>query len=280
MGTLFIVSTPIGNLGDITVRALEVLRSVGVVAAEDTRHTRKLLAHYQIHARMLSYNEHSPASRTNEILALCASGDVALVTDAGTPGVSDPGQELVSAARAAGIPVSALPGPSAAITALVLSGLPTSPFLFLGFLPRRTSHARTRLLSFAQTDATIGLYEAPHRLRATLTVLHEVLGDRPVSVARELTKVHEEVRGSTLVAEREYWGTTEPRGEFTIIVGPAEAAVERPGDSLVAALSLVQRRVAEGVKASQAVREVSEAAGVRRKELYTLWLQRGCNPPQ
>jgi 16S rRNA (cytidine1402-2'-O)-methyltransferase len=272
MSVLYIVSTPIGNLGDITLRALETLRAVPLIVAEDTRHTRKLLAHNKIHTRLLSYNEHSPASRIGQILNALGEGDVALVTDAGTPAVSDPGRDLVLAAHEAGFSVSALPGPSAALTALVLSGMDTSSFLFLGFLPRRPAERREKLREASDLPYTLVLFEAPHRIRRTLDALHEVLGDRALSTARELTKLHEEVRRGTIASEIEYWATQEPRGEYTLVVAGSET---KPAHAKhVAPMDRVAELVAQGQKATEAVRVVARELGSDRRELYAAWLHR------
>ena len=202
MGTLYLVATPIGNLEDITLRALRILREVSLIAAEDTRHTRKLLTHFEISTPMTSYHEHSGPARTEAVVAALATGDVALVSDAGTPLLSDPGQALVRAALAAGHAVVPIPGPSAAIAALVASGLSTDQFTFLGFLPRKSSERRALLARFVQAPETLILYEAPHRLLACLDDLLAVLGDRQATLARELTKVHEEFRRGRLSALR------------------------------------------------------------------------------
>jgi 16S rRNA (cytidine1402-2'-O)-methyltransferase len=272
VGTLYLVSTPIGNLGDISLRALETLRGASLIVAEDTRHTRKLLAHYEIHRPLLSYNEHSPSSRQEQILQAAREGDVAVVTDAGTPGVSDPGRELVAAAQRTGVPVTAVPGPSAPITALVLSGLPAGSFTFLGFLPRRASERQERLREVRDLPHTLVLFEAPHRLLRTLEALEDELGDRPVAVARELTKLHEEVRHSTVSAERAYWAEHPPRGEYTLVLGgaPAPSAPECP----TAPVDAVARLVEGGVPASEAIRLVARETGSSRKQLYQEWLTR------
>ncbi len=272
MGVLYIVSTPIGNLGDITLRALERLREVSLVVAEDTRHTRKLLAHNDIHTRLLSYNEHSPPSRIGQILDALSEGDVALVTDAGTPAVSDPGRGLVLAAHDAGFSVSALPGASAVLTALVLSGMDTSEFLFLGFLPRRRADRREKLREARDLPYTLVLFEAPHRIRRTLQALHEVLGDRALSTARELTKLHEEVRRGTITSEIEYWATQEPRGEYTFVIAGNEAK-SAPAKH-IAPLDRVAELVAEGQRATEAVRVVARETGSDRRALYAAWLDR------
>ncbi len=272
MGTLYLVSTPIGNLGDISVRALDTLRRVGLVVAEDTRRTRKLLTHYDIHCPLLSFNEHSPPERMERVLRAVQDTDVALVTDAGTPSVSDPGLQILRAAVGEGISVSALPGPSAVLTALVLSGLPTDTFLFLGFLPRRAREREDKLLQIKPLETTIVLFEAPHRLVRTLEAVGAVLGDRPLAVCRELTKLHEEVRRSNVFAELEYWRHNDPRGEFTLVLGgmqPEESAAQQ-----VDPLEEVARLVAAGIKSSHAVRTVAGKLGCDRRDLYQQWLAR------
>src|SRR3990172_1601472 len=219
MGTLSLVATPIGNLEDITLRALRVLREASLIAAEDTRTTRKLLSHYNIPARTLSYNEHSMKGRTPQILAALEKGDVAFASEAGTPGVSDPGFELARAAIEAGHNVVAGPGASALPTALSASGLPMREFTFLGFLPPRSSERRKLFESLKNDRRTLVAFESPRRLRKTLEDMLAALGDRHIAAARELTKVYEEVfRGALSEALAHF---TEPRGEFTIVVAGA-----------------------------------------------------------
>jgi 16S rRNA (cytidine1402-2'-O)-methyltransferase len=229
MGTLYLVATPIGNLEDITARALRVLREAGLIAAEDTRHTRQLLAHFDIHSPITSYYEHNRlrVSKLDEILSALAAGDVALVSDAGTPGLSDPGYELVRAALEAGHAVAPVPGPSALLGALVASGLPTDAFVYLGFLPRKDSDRQRLLASVAREPRTLVAFEAPHRLLDALRDIASTLGDRPVAVARELTKLHEEIFRGTASAAWAYFTQKEVLGEITLVVGGApEAAPE------------------------------------------------------
>ena len=215
---LVLVATPIGNLGDITYRAVEELARADLILCEDTRHSATLFAHYDIHAQYTSYGAHNIRSKLPWILAQLKAGKrVALVSDAGTPGISDPGTVLVSAALAEGIEISALPGPAAIIMALVLSGLPTDRFVFEGFLPHKKGR-QTRLKVLATESRTIVLYESPHRIVKTLSELHEYLGNRRAAVARELTKVYEEVRRGTLAELRDHFQQTEPRGEFVLVV--------------------------------------------------------------
>ena len=224
-GTLYLVATPIGNLEDITLRALRVLREVAVIAAEDTRHTAKLLAHHDIHTPTTSFYEQNELERIPRLLQRLAGGEsVALVTDAGTPGISDPGYRLVKAAVEGGLKVEAVPGASAVLTALVASGLPTNAFAFLGFPPPRAQARDRWLASLATRQETVVFFEAPHRIRETLQAAARILGDRRVMVARELTKLHEELIRGRLT---EIVGLmTEMRGEFTVVLAPSEAPAE------------------------------------------------------
>lgn len=218
-GTLYVVATPIGNLEDITLRALRVLRDVTVIAAEDTRRTVRLLAHHGIAASMVSFHEHNARSRVPQLIRrLQAGDDVAIVTDAGTPGVSDPGLELVHAAVARGIRIDPIPGASAPLTALIASGFPMIPFTVFGFAPNRSNNRKRWLAEVNQTPHTFAFFEAPHRVRTTLDEAAPIFGERPIIVARELTKVHQEVLRGTAAELAEAVST--PRGEFTLVVGP------------------------------------------------------------
>jgi 16S rRNA (cytidine1402-2'-O)-methyltransferase len=270
MPTLYLVATPIGNLEDITLRALRVLREVSLIAAEDTRTTRKLLSHYGIKARLTSYHEHNKGAKIPYILAALRHGDVALVSEAGMPGVSDPGYDLVVAAAEAEVPVAAVPGPSAVVAALAISGLPTRQFTYIGFLPRRRGERRRLLSALAAQPRTIVALESPHRLLATLSDLLAVLGDRRIAVCRELTKLHEEVfRGRISEAIAHF---REPRGEFTLVLAgatePAEASV--PTEAVLAELHLLRQ---QGVAPRQAVTQVAEQFGLARRQVYRLWLR-------
>jgi 16S rRNA (cytidine1402-2'-O)-methyltransferase len=269
MGTLYLVATPIGNLEDITLRALRVLRECSLVAAEDTRTTRRLLAHFDIEKPLVSHHEHSKPANVERILTALDSGDVALTSEAGMPLFSDPGYELVQAAIERGFSVVSIPGPSALTAALPLSGLPMDRFLYLGFLPRKASDRRRALVDVAEVRATLVFFEAPHRVRATLADAVEGLGgDRRCTVCRELTKRHEEVWRGTLSGALTEWRDREPRGEFTLVV---EGAPE-PGpwdDSRVrAALSTLQ---AEGVSRSEAARRVARQSGWTKSDVYAIW---------
>ncbi len=224
MGILYIVGTPIGNLEDVTLRALRVLREVGLIAAEDTRTTRKLLSHYDIHTPLTSYHDFSGPGKTRRLVERLREIDVALVSDAGMPGLSDPGYPLIRAALDAGVTATSVPGPSALVSALVLSGLPTHAFHYLGFLPRKAGARRRALERVAQEEDTLVFYESPHRLVAALRDVEAVLGQRPVAVARELTKRFEEVVRGTAGEVRAHFERTPPRGEFVLLVGGREAA--------------------------------------------------------
>lgn len=270
MGTLYLVATPIGNLQDITIRALDILRRVGLIAAEDTRQTRILLDHYQIRTRLISYHEHNKLTRLGQVLEALSQGDVALVSDAGTPALNDPGYELVRAALQAGYSVSPAPGPSAPIAALVASGLPTDAFLYLGYLPRKTSQRQALLERVADLPFTLVFLETPHRLAPALRDLLLVLGDRPVAVARELTKLHEEILRTNLGAAIAHFSAQPPRGEITLVVaGKVESAVWTE-EALVQAL---QEKLAEGLSPAQVASEIAERSGWPRRTIYN-WITR------
>ena len=273
-GTLFIVATPLGNLGDLTPRAAETLRTVPVVAAEDTRRTRGLLTHLGASPRLLSFHAHSPAARTAVLLEILLGGkDVALVSDAGTPVVSDPGAELVESVRAAGVLVVPMPGVSAVATALSASGLAGDRYLFLGFVPRKGSE-RTRLLArAAQDEWTVVFFEAPPRLASLLADLAAVAGpDRRCCVARELTKLHEEFRAGTLAELAGYYSEHEPRGEITVVLAGTGAPPEEP-DRTPDALALAADLLADGISRKEAVRRVVETFGVARNDAYRMVME-------
>ena len=278
MGALYLVATPIGNLEDITMRALRTLREARLIAAEDTRHTRKLLTHFAITTPTISYHEHSPIERQERLLAELAQGDVALVSDAGTPAISDPGQELVRAALAAGYPVIPIPGAVAAITALIASGLPTDRFTYLGFLPRRPQERRAALAAVATLPHTLIVYEAPHRLLATLGDLLATLGDRQAVVARELTKLHEQWLRGSLSQLRQQCASPAPRGEFTLVIAGAPDATgalgaAEPPDQEAMALAQLRALLAAGVRTRDAAAQVAAATGLPRRDAYQLALR-------
>lgn len=269
MGTLYLVATPIGNLDDISLRALNVLRSASLIAAEDTRQTHKLLQRYEIATPSVSYHEHNKLSRVNRILDALAGGDVALVSDAGTPGLNDPGYELVREVLAAGYMVSAVPGPSAPVMALVISGLPTDAFLYLGYLPRKSSERRQKLGEISGLPYTIIFLETPHRLREALVDLENGLGNRQVAVARELTKIHEQVFRGTIQQAREYFEQNEPRGEFTLVIEGKHSTVESTWSE-----ELLRFALSEGLKGekplSQLAGEIAAQSGWQRREIYRI----------
>ncbi len=269
MAALYLVATPIGNLEDVSLRALRTLREVGLIAAEDTRRSRQLLNKYEIKTPLVSYHEHNKWARMGYILDFLAGGDVALVSDAGMPGMSDPGYELIVAANKRGFPVVPIPGPSVVITALVVSGLPTGRFIYLGFLPRRAGSRRRLLESVVSEEGTIVALESPHRLRATLDDILSVLGDRRVAVCRELTKIHEEVfRGVTSQALAYF---TQPKGEFTLVIAGRE------GEGKPQLTEDVERQLHSmrlcGVTAKEAIARLAKETGLSRRELYRAWLK-------
>ncbi|MCG3208243.1 MAG: Ribosomal RNA small subunit methyltransferase I [Anaerolineae bacterium] len=268
MGILYIVPTPLGNLEDITLRALRVLKSVALIATEDTRTTGKLLNHFEISCPTLSYFEHSPPAQLERVLGALAEGDVALVSEAGTPLLSDPGYRLVQAAAERGFTVTPLPGPSAITTALSASGLPTDRFLFAGFLPRKAGQRRQLLQDLQAEPSTLVFFEAPHRLLASLADMAQVFGpDRGLAVCRELTKLHEEIwRGSVAGALAE-WQTREPRGEFTLVVAGAEPPGEWPAERVVAALA---EALAGGSSVKDAARQVAQQSGWPKRKVYDM----------
>jgi len=269
MPTLYVVATPIGNLEDISQRALRILREVKLIAAEDTRKTKRLLITYDIKTPMTSYHEHNKRSKLGYILDCLEDGEVALVSEAGMPGMSDPGYELIAAANQRGIPVVPIPGPSAVITALVISGLPTDRFIYIGFLPRKTNARQHLLESVAHEYGTIVALESPHRLLAALNDILLTLEDRKVAVCRELTKVHEEVfRGTISQAIKHF---TEPRGEFTLVIeGKREKDKTQLTEDIERQLHYMYR---SGVTAKEAIARVGGETGLSRKELYRAWLR-------
>ena len=269
MPALYIVATPIGNLEDISLRALRTLREVKLIAAEDTRRTKQLLAAYDIKTPMTSYHERNKLAKLDYILNRLEDGDVALVSDAGMPGMSDPGYELVVAASQRGIPIVPIPGASVVITALVISGLDTGQFIYLGFLPHKAGARQRRLKSVADEYATIVVLESPHRLPAALRDVLDVLGDRRIAVCRELTKVHEEVFRGRISQAIDHFA--EPRGEFTLVIeGKKEPEKPQLTEAIEKQLQQMRR---SGMGAKQAVAKVAGETGLSKKELYQAWLK-------
>ncbi len=267
--TLYVVGTPIGNLEDITLRALRILREVSLIAAEDTRKAQGLLRKYDIKTPLTSYFQGNERRKLTFVLNALTHGDVALISEAGMPGISDPGYPLIREAIANGVPIVPIPGPSAHTTALIASGLPTDRFLFLGFLPRKAGEQRALLAEVASLHATLICYESPRRLADTLRVLHETLGDRPLALCREMTKLHEEVWRGSLSDARAHVQHVAPRGEYTLVIGgaPAEARWDEARVRAAMADSLAQ-----GLSRTQAAREIAERSGWSRREVYTLGL--------
>ena len=274
-GVLYLVGTPIGNVGDLSPRARQVLGGVNRIACEDTRHSGLLLHNLGLRSgepppRLVSFHEHNQSSRIPELLQALEAGEaIAVISDAGLPGISDPGEALVAAARAAGRTVICVPGPCAVTTALVSSGLPAGRFCFEGFLPPKATQRRTRLQELRHEARTVVLFEAPHRLVPLLEDLLAELGDRPIAVTRELTKRHEQQVGPCVSAALEHFRQTPPQGEFTIVLGAAaaESAQPRSEADLQEALS---KLVASGLSRSDAARQLAQETGMARRELYAL----------
>jgi len=270
MGQLVIVATPIGNLEDVGARTVRALREADLVLAEDTRVTRRLLARYGIATPLASFHAHSTPARRAQLQAEWGDRVIAYATDAGMPGISDPGAELVAMAVAAGHTVTAVPGPSAVTTALALAGFGADAFTFVGFLPRRPGDRRSRLVELATLTHPIVLFEAPHRLCAALDALVEVLGNRPAVACRELTKIHEEVVRGSLAELRGVWTARAPRGEFTLVVAGAPTPIRAAWTDDDVAAAMAERHAA-GVGRRAAAREVAEQAGWPARDAYRLW---------
>lgn len=267
-GTIYLVATPLGNLEDITLRALRVLGEVDLIACEDTRHTGKLLKHFHINKPLLSFHEHNESVRASGIVERASGGEsIAVVSDAGMPGISDPGYRLVAKAVAAGVAIVPIPGPAALVTALVASGLPTGSFRFGGFLPAKATQRRKTLQALVDDTATLVFYEAPHRIVKTLQDVHEILGDRRAVIARELTKVHEEfLRGSVshLLATLDQRGVV--RGEITLLIGRGESPRTREGTIA----DRVDVFMSQGAGRMGAVKQVAKERGLSKREVYRL----------
>ena len=270
--TLYVVGTPIGNLEDMTFRAVQILKDVDLIAAEDTRHTGGLLQHFQIDTPQISYHDHNRNSRLSELLSRLQQGrSIALVTDAGMPGISDPGYELVAACAEAGIAIVPIPGATAVVTALSAGGLPSDRFVFEGFLPPKGSERRDRLEALQTESRTIVLYEAPHRLRQTLADLTMALGDdRPLVLARELTKRFEEFWRGTLAEAIAVYRDREPVGEFTVLIAGASATAPLLSES--ALKSELQHLLQQGLSRSQASRQLAQQTALPRRQVYQLAL--------
>ncbi len=273
MPALYIVSTPIGNLEDITLRALRVLREADLIAAEDTRVTRKLLSHYDIHTRLTSFNEHNQSKKLPELLRALHSKDVALVSDAGTPGVNDPGQYLVQAASDEGIAVLPVPGASAVTSAVAVSGLVKESFVYLGFMPRKKGERTILLTSLAHEIKPAIALESPYRLRQSLQDILRVLGDRRIAVCREMTKLHEEVFHGTVSEALTYF--ERPIGEFTLVIDGSKQQKQNNSAMKDMASALLYELRTQGSGAKDAVSHVSAVTGLPRRQVYQMWLDGG-----
>ena len=280
-GTLYLCATPIGNLDDLSFRAVAILKTVSLIAAEDTRHTRKLTSRFDIHCPLTSYHEHNKVRKGPELLAKLQAGqDVALVSDAGMPGISDPGEDLVRLAVQAGITVTPIPGPCAAVTALTASGLPTGSFVFAGFLPKQASARRDRLLVLRGYPETLIFYESPHQLLRTLEELQTILGDRQAVIGRELTKLHEEFRRDRLAERAAGFRQQAPRGEFVVMVAGRDEtmAMPEPAAKQISDEGIRQeiaRRIAAGANKKDAIRMTASQWGLSRRRVYQLALDSG-----
>ncbi|NLM21263.1 MAG: 16S rRNA (cytidine(1402)-2'-O)-methyltransferase [Peptococcaceae bacterium] len=266
-GTLYVCATPIGNLGDITIRVLETLKQVDFIAAEDTRHSKKLLDYYGIKTPMLSYHQYNEKQRASEIITRLGQGEnCALISDAGMPGISDPGQILIRMCQEQDIKIDVLPGPNAAITALVLSGMPMDSFLFLGFLPALKAERRKKLESIKPYSTTLLFYEAPHKLTKTLNDILEILGDRQAAVVRELTKIHQTVHKGLVSELLVQFQTESPKGECCLILAPAKEEIFRgePSDWL----KEMQRLESQGIARKEAMKMAAQKYGISKRELY------------
>jgi 16S rRNA (cytidine1402-2'-O)-methyltransferase len=265
-GTLYLCATPIGNLEDMTPRALRMLREADYIAAEDTRHTRQLLTHFEIHGTLISYHEHNKEKQGPLLLEYLRSGkNIALVSDAGFPGISDPGEMIAKQCIDEGIPVVPVPGANAALTALVASGLTSTPFFFGGFLPKSKKNRREKLEEWAHIPATMVLYEAPHRIEEVLGDIEAAWGDRRMTMARELTKVHEEFFRGTVSTCRAHLAENPPRGEFVLVIEAGELQKSEPqGDPLDAVKALME----QGTPKKEALAQIAKAYKVPKRELY------------
>ncbi len=267
---LYLVATPIGNLEDMSYRAVRILQEVSLIAAEDTRHSGKLLKHFEIKTPLISYHDHSDESKINQLIDRLQREDIALISDAGTPGLSDPGYRLVKAAIEANIPVSPIPGPSAAVAGLVASGLPTDRFIFLGFLPRQLTKRQAALQEVAQLTCTLIVYESPHRVHALLQDINSVLGQRQIVVCREISKMYEEFWRGDSTQAAEHFATEAVRGEVTIIIGGAEKdQIEWDDDAVLQAL---KEAIDSGLSKKDAAAHVAAMTGRKKRGVYQLSL--------
>ena len=277
-GTLFLCATPIGNLNDMTPRVVECLKNADLIAAEDTRNSMKLMSHFDIHVPMTSYHEFNKYDKADELIRILMDGkNIALITDAGTPAISDPGEVLVSKCAEVGISVTSLPGASAVITALTLSGLSTRRFSFEGFLSQDKKERKYILSEIKEEMRTMVLYEAPHHLKATLSDLYEVLGDRKIALCRELTKKHEEVQRTTISSAIAYYEENSPRGEYVLVIeGKSREEKEAEAQAEFENLSIedhVQRYIDQGMDKKEAMKAAAKDRGVSKRDIYQALLK-------
>lgn len=277
-GTLFLCATPIGNLNDMTPRVVECLKNADLIAAEDTRNSMKLMSHFDIHVPMTSYHEFNKYDKADELIRILMDGkNIALITDAGTPAISDPGEVLVSKCAEVGIPVTSLPGASAVITALTLSGLSTRRFSFEGFLSQDKKERKYILSEIKEEMRTMVLYEAPHHLKATLSDLYEVLGDRKIALCRELTKKHEEIQRTTISSAIAYYEENSPRGEYVLVIeGKSREEKEAEAQAEFENLSIedhVQRYINQGMDKKEAMKAAAKDRGVSKRDIYQALLK-------
>lgn len=271
MGNLFLVATPIGNLEDITARAIRILNEVRLIAAEDTRRTKKLLSHYKIHTPMISYFEHSKSKKTSHLLSELMIGDIALVSDAGTPGLNDPGYELINQAIQMGHRIIPIPGPCAPIAALICSGFPTNNFLYLGYLPRKSQERIHFINEVINHPYTLIILETPHRMMASLRDLFKILGNRKVAIARELTKLHEEIYRGTLEDANHHFGLQQPIGEITIVI---EGCTKKQHQiSLQELTQQITDRISDGENPSAIARNLSKSTDWKKRVIYDIALE-------
>jgi len=268
-GCLYLVATPIGNLEDITLRAIRILKEADIIACEDTRQTQKLLHHYGIRKEMVSYHEHNELTRSPELaIELEQGAKIALVSDAGTPGISDPGHRLVTLCLRHHIPVVPIPGPSALVAALAASGLPTEEFLFIGFLPPRAGARRKALDALKAESRTLIFYEAPHRVVETLADATEILGPRPAVIAREVTKIHEEFLRGPLAELLESARKRAPRGEITLLIGPGDPQAQKVELSVSLKERVEQLEAEGGIDRKAALKQAARERGLGKREAY------------
>lgn len=269
MGILYLVATPIGNLEDISARALRILRESVLIAAEDTRHTGTLLKHFEIKSQLTSYFEHNKLNKVDFILEKLSEGDVALVSDAGTPAINDPGYELVKAALASGFDVRPVPGPSSPIAALTVSGLPTDSFLYLGYLPNKSTERRKAVSQVSTLTYTLIFLESPHRIVDSLEDIFSVLGDRRICVAREMTKMYEEYWRGSVSGALEYFKSKDPRGEFTLVI-EGQQTIDRGRWTAEELLKAIKNELKADKSAKEISTELAEQSGWNKKEVYAL----------